>query len=303
MTRQDRVELLGCPFDRVTMQSAIDRCLEWCVGPRAAHTVVTMNAALLCMMRRDPELRAACRGGDLIVPDGMPVVWTSRLAGVPLPERVAGVDLMARLLRAGSERRTRASTSSAPARRWSTSWCGAARATTPGSRVAGSRDGYFGPDDHASIVAEIRERSPHMLFVGHAEPLQGDVVRAAPRSAGRAGDHGRRRQLRRADRIRPSRAAPAPVGGHGVGLATGDGAAQDVEALPRDEHRVPLAGGTGDPRRRAGRARGADRKRKRSGTDDLRKTVDVFMGTRPEAIKMAPVVAALEESSRSSRAA
>ena len=33
--------------------------------------------------------------GDMILPDGMPVVWTSRLAGTPLPERVAGVDLMA----------------------------------------------------------------------------------------------------------------------------------------------------------------------------------------------------------------
>ena len=49
-------------------------------------------------MRRDAELRDACRRGDLIVPDGMPVVWTARLAGVPLPERVAGVDLMAGLL-------------------------------------------------------------------------------------------------------------------------------------------------------------------------------------------------------------
>ena len=76
-------------------------------GARAAHTVITTNAALLCMMRRDAELRQACQAGDLIVADGVSVVWTARLAGVPLPERVAGVDLMARLLEAASEHRLR----------------------------------------------------------------------------------------------------------------------------------------------------------------------------------------------------
>ena len=53
MSPIDRVELLGCPFDRLTMQSTIDQCLAWCDGPRVAHTVITMNAALLCMIRRD----------------------------------------------------------------------------------------------------------------------------------------------------------------------------------------------------------------------------------------------------------
>ena len=99
-----RIELLDSPFDRVGMQSTIDHCIAWCYGPRVAHTVITLNAALLCAMRRDAELRAACRSGDLIVADGVPVVWTSRLAGVPLPERVAGVDLTPRLFAEGAAR-------------------------------------------------------------------------------------------------------------------------------------------------------------------------------------------------------
>ena len=98
MDRGQRIELLGVPFDGVTMRAAVGRCLEWCAAPRASHTVITMNAATLCKMRRDPELKKACLSGDLIVPDGMPFVWASRLARVPLPERVAGVDLMAQLL-------------------------------------------------------------------------------------------------------------------------------------------------------------------------------------------------------------
>jgi exopolysaccharide biosynthesis WecB/TagA/CpsF family protein len=171
VSQNGRVDLLGCPFDRVSMQSAVNRCLEWCLGPRAAHTVITVNAGLLCMMRRDAELRNACRGGDLIVPDGVPVVWTSRLAGVPLPERVAGVDLTARLLAAGSEHRLSAYFLGARqevvdelVRRCGRDYQGLA--------VAGARNGYFGPDDHASIVTEISNRSPHMLFVGMPSPFK-----------------------------------------------------------------------------------------------------------------------------------
>ncbi|HSQ64407.1 MAG TPA: WecB/TagA/CpsF family glycosyltransferase [Polyangiaceae bacterium] len=153
------------------MQSTIDQCLAWCAGPPVAHTVITMNAALLCMIRRDDELRAACHGGDLIVADGVPVVWTSRLAGLPLPERVAGVDLTARLLAEGSLRGL------------SVYFLGARRQVLeellricrrdyPGLRVVGWRDGYFGPSEHASIVAEISRLAPHMLFVGMPSPFK-----------------------------------------------------------------------------------------------------------------------------------
>jgi N-acetylglucosaminyldiphosphoundecaprenol N-acetyl-beta-D-mannosaminyltransferase len=166
-----RIELLDSPFDRVGMQSTIDQCIAWCYGPRVAHTVITLNAALLCMMRRDAELRAACRSGDLIVADGVPVVWTSRLAGVPLPERVAGVDLTARLLAAGASRGLSAYFLGARPEvvRSLADYC---RRNHPGLKVAGYHDGYFTPADHAGIVAEIARLTPHMLFVGMPSPFK-----------------------------------------------------------------------------------------------------------------------------------
>jgi len=166
-----RIELLGSPFDRVGMQASVDQCIAWCNGPRVAHTVVTLNAALLCMMRRDEELRAACRGGDLIVADGVPVVATSRLAGVPLPERVAGVDLTARLLTEGAARGLSVYFLGARPEvvRSLADYC--AR-NHPGLKVAGWRDGYFSVADHASIVAEIAALEPHMLFVGMPSPFK-----------------------------------------------------------------------------------------------------------------------------------
>lgn len=171
MDRNDRLSLLDCSFDGLTMQDAVNQCVQWCLGPRVPRTVITVNAAILCMMRGDPELREACLRGDLIVADGMSVVWTSRLAGVPLPERVAGVDMMSRLLKAASLHQLRVYFLGARrevvdelARRCAYDY--------PGLVVAGARDGYFGEADHPAIVEDIRRAAPHMLFVGMPSPFK-----------------------------------------------------------------------------------------------------------------------------------
>lgn len=171
MTPDERTPLFGLRFDRATMDGAVERCLSWCQGPRAPHTVITINASHVCMKRRDPALGAACEAGELILADGMSVVWTFKLAGVPLPERVTGVDLMARLL------------AEAGRRGLSVYFLGAkpevvkalaekAKAEHPGLVVAGVRDGYFKPADHAAIVEEIRASKAHMLFVGMPSPFK-----------------------------------------------------------------------------------------------------------------------------------
>lgn len=171
MKSAGRIELIGSPFDLVGMEAVLRQCLAWCEGPRASHTVVTLNAALLCMMRRDPELRAACVSGDLIVADGVPVVWTSRLAGRALPERVAGVDLMARLLSEGSTRGLSAYFLGARSEvvEKLVELC---KRDYPGLSISGARDGYFGADQHAAVATDIAERKPHMLFVGMPSPFK-----------------------------------------------------------------------------------------------------------------------------------
>lgn len=166
-----RPELMGLRFDALTMDEAVARCLSFCEGPRRPHTVVTANAGVLCMMRRDPELHAACAAGDLILADGMSVVWALGAGRAPVPERVTGVDLMSRLLAEAARRGhpvyllgareevVRTLAEELPRRH-------------PGLVVAGWRNGYFRPSDHDGIVADIRERRPAMLFVGMPSPFK-----------------------------------------------------------------------------------------------------------------------------------
>jgi N-acetylglucosaminyldiphosphoundecaprenol N-acetyl-beta-D-mannosaminyltransferase len=167
----DRVTIIGSPFDRVSFESAIDTCVAWCRGPRSSHIVVTLNASQLCMMRRDSSLENACRSGDLIVADGVSVVWASRLLGTPVPERIAGVDFMKALLTAGSRERLRAYFLGAK-REVVEKLAERCKTDFPGLVVAGFRDGYFGPADHPKIIEEIRASSPDLLFVGMPSPFK-----------------------------------------------------------------------------------------------------------------------------------
>jgi N-acetylglucosaminyldiphosphoundecaprenol N-acetyl-beta-D-mannosaminyltransferase len=164
-------ELLGMSFEAVSMQAAVARCLEFCRAPRTSHTVITANAFHLCMMRRNRELAQSCRSAHLTVADGMSVVWALRASGQPAPERVAGVDLMTRLLVAAGEHRLRVY------------FLGARREVVkalvekscleyPGIEIAGFRDGYFSADDHVNIVEEIRASRADMLFVGMPSPFK-----------------------------------------------------------------------------------------------------------------------------------
>jgi biofilm PGA synthesis N-glycosyltransferase PgaC len=167
----DRAGLLGLSFDTVTMDTAVARCLEMCRGPRASHTVITANASHLCMMRRDPELALACRAGHLTVADGMSVVWALRASGQRALERVAGVDLMVRLLAAAETNGLRVYFLGAR-REVVAALVERSRARHPGLEIAGFRDGYFGAEDHLRIVEEIRASGAHMLFVGMPSPFK-----------------------------------------------------------------------------------------------------------------------------------
>jgi N-acetylglucosaminyldiphosphoundecaprenol N-acetyl-beta-D-mannosaminyltransferase len=171
MKRTEKAELLGLSFDAVTMKTAVARCLKFCRGPRTSHTVLTANASHLCMMRHDPELALACRAAHLIVADGMSVVWALRASGQPAPERVAGVDLMARLLAVAGEQRLRVYFLGAR-REVVTALIETSRVQHPGIDIAGFRDGYFGLEDHLGIVEEIRASRADILFVGMPSPFK-----------------------------------------------------------------------------------------------------------------------------------
>lgn len=164
----DRAVVLGCEIDRLDMAATVARCEEILSAGRFAQQM-SVNAAKLVAMRDDSELRAAVESCELINADGQAVVWASRLLGDPLPERVAGIDLMHELIALATRRGYGIYVLGARHDVLETA-VERLRAQHPGLRVAGYRDGYFAEDESPEVAAEIRDSGADVLFVAMSSP-------------------------------------------------------------------------------------------------------------------------------------
>lgn len=96
--------LLGLPVDSVTTEQALSS-LERSALEGQACFLSTPNLNFLIAARQDPAFRMSVIDSDLVVADGMPLVWAARWIGIPLPERVAGSTLVERLRQDANGRR------------------------------------------------------------------------------------------------------------------------------------------------------------------------------------------------------
>ena len=160
--------MLGVPLDRVRVDEAVERC-ERAISAGGYFQHMSVNVAKLVTIQRDPLLRQAVSACPLVTADGQGVVWASRLLGRPLPERVAGIDLMARLLERAEQRAYRVYILGARPAVLEAALT-RLRERHPGLILAGARDGYFA-DSHAREVCEdIRAARADMLFVAMSSP-------------------------------------------------------------------------------------------------------------------------------------
>lgn len=91
--RGPRVVVGGLGFDAVTGDECAARLFGALDAGRGGR-IHTANVDHLQQTMRDPSFRAFVEAADLVIADGTPIVWASRLQGTPLPTRVAGSDLV-----------------------------------------------------------------------------------------------------------------------------------------------------------------------------------------------------------------
>lgn len=151
--------------------------------------LVTANVDFLERAHGNPAMRQLYAGSDLIVADGMPLLWAARLLGNPIPERIAGSDLVWRLAEyAAREGRSLYLLGGAgdAARR-------AADALTsrwPGIRIVGwSSPGISSPVTPAELVPireDLRKLAPDLVYVAFGSPKQEHLIHALRRDLPRA---------------------------------------------------------------------------------------------------------------------
>jgi N-acetylglucosaminyldiphosphoundecaprenol N-acetyl-beta-D-mannosaminyltransferase len=173
------VSLIGIPICRITEQQCIDRILA---GVRAGRGgwVVTPNLDHLRRCAAEPDYATLILDADLRVADGMPLVWAGRLAGTPLPGRVAGSDLIFSLSRAlGGRRRSIYLLGGNPG----TAEAAAAvlRRSCPGLIIAGTACPSPGFENDPRQVEALREdleaSAPDVVFVALGSPKQERLIR------------------------------------------------------------------------------------------------------------------------------
>jgi len=88
-----RVSLLGAEVDPITLSQAVDHIMT-SLAAGIGGWVITPNLDILRQLVVDRDFAQLASGTTLRLPDGMPLVWASRLQKTPIPERVAGSDLI-----------------------------------------------------------------------------------------------------------------------------------------------------------------------------------------------------------------
>lgn len=164
----DRANVLGCRIDRLNMAETVALCVA-AVEAQSPIAHMSVNAAKLVAVWDDPEMRQIVEACDIVSADGQSIVWASKLLGDPLPERVAGIDLMHELL-AEAARRDYSVYVLGAEREVLEQGVERLREQYTGLRFAGWQDGYFTTAEEPSVVEAIRAAQPDLLFIAMSSP-------------------------------------------------------------------------------------------------------------------------------------
>ena len=163
-----KTDILGIRFDDLTREEAA-QAGAGLLRSGSFHYVVTPNPEFILASEKDPEFRRILNEADLVLPDGIGVVYSAKILGTPLKERVPGIDFAADMLAQLNEIGGRLfllgakpGVAEAAAERL--------QAQYPGLKIAGTHDGYFKED--APVVEAIRESGADCVFVCLGAPKQ-----------------------------------------------------------------------------------------------------------------------------------
>ena len=164
------IDILGVNVDSITFAGALDKA-EALVRTEGVSMIFTPNPEIVMCAKNDAELQSILNSADLCTADGIGVVYASKIIGNPVPERVAGFDLVCALLERMSKTGEGVFLFGAKP--------GVAETAKvkmeekyPGIVISGTHDGYFKPEDEDKIVEEINASGAKLLLVCLGAPKQ-----------------------------------------------------------------------------------------------------------------------------------
>lgn len=176
MSETDRVMILDVPLDIVDMEQAAGKLAEL-MRRDGCSIIVTPNSEIVVNAGKDTELKGIISTADLIIPDGIGLVYASKLLGFPLKERVTGIDFLYRALDLlEKEQKSVFLLGGRPPGKEVLSVAETAamrmKERFPGLRIAGIHHGYFNDEEELKIVEEINRSGADFLCVALGSPKQ-----------------------------------------------------------------------------------------------------------------------------------
>jgi len=165
-----KANILGCYVDIQDINETLQQIDLLNKSAKTAQ-VITLNAEIAYQAMHDEDLKGIINSAELVTPDGIGIVWASRVLGYDIRERITGIDLIYELCACALHKD------------WSVFFLGAAPgiASTagdalgniyPGLKIVGSRDGFFKAEETEDVIAAINEANPDLLFVALGAPKQ-----------------------------------------------------------------------------------------------------------------------------------
>lgn len=166
----DYINILGVNINKLDMETAVKEA-EGFLCDDGFHCIFTPNSEIVMSAYKDPEFCKLINKADMRTADGIGLVHAAKILGNPLKERVAGFDLVMRLLE------------DLPKMGKSAYFFGSAPGVAdeakakleklfPGINICGTANGYFDEKREMEIIAEINEKKPDLLLVCLGSPKQ-----------------------------------------------------------------------------------------------------------------------------------
>ena len=165
-----KLNVLGVYIDNVTVNSATDRIFEMLKTPRA-HCVFTPNSEIVYSAYKNSQFCDVLNSADLLTPDGIGIVYASKILKNPLAERAGGYDIACcvidRIANSGERLYLfggKPGVAEDAAKNLIEKY--------PFINIVGTHNGYFKPEEEAEIISGINESGADILFVCLGSPLQ-----------------------------------------------------------------------------------------------------------------------------------
>lgn len=166
----EKVNILGVPFVNVSPEGAVDKICEY-LNSDGKHIVFTPNPEMVMLAQKDSGFNEILNKSDMNIPDGIGIIYASKIKGHPIKQRVAGYDTVQSVFE-----KIKDTDKTVYFFGGSPGVTDAAKAEMEklhkGLKIVGCANGYFDEQREKEIIAEINEKAPDLLLVGIGFPKQ-----------------------------------------------------------------------------------------------------------------------------------